>query len=202
MAGPAARLRRSEVAGLLVPVLVLLAGAALRIASRPKRDFDERIFLSVGNNIVTTGLPVDSYGLPGHPYLFFDHTPLYVYFVAALTALGGPTVLLARGSSLVFAILTVVLVYVIGWRVRGPVAGFVGAILVAATPFFVTYAWFVRMEVPLSCFLVLALLLLHVERFLLTGLAIAVAVMLKEIALAFWLVAVVYVFVRRGLRAA
>lgn len=58
------------------------------------------------------------------------------------------------------------------------------------------------MEVPLCFFLLLAVYLLITERFLLAGLAIAIAVMLKEIALAFWLVAVVYVFARHGVRAA
>jgi hypothetical protein len=74
--------------------------------------------------------------------------------------------------------------------------------LVALNPFFATYSWFIRMEVPLCFFLVLGLYLLIHERFLLAGMAIAVAVMLKEIALAFWLVAMVYVFFRRGIRAA
>ena len=49
---------------------------------------------------------------------------------------------------------------------------------------------------------VLAVYLMIHERLFLAGLAIATAVMLKEIALAFWLVAGAYVLVRRGIRAA
>ena len=90
------------------------------------------------------------------------------------------------------------LVFLIGLELRGVEAALVGSLLVAVNPFFVTYSWFVRMEVPMCCFMVLAIYLLVHERLFLAALAIATAVMLKEIALAFWLVAVLYVLVRRG----
>ena len=139
---------------------------------------------------------------PGGRVLFFDHTPLYVYFVALMTAIGGPTGLLLRSTTLVFGVLTVLLVFLIGLELRGVGAALVGSMLVAVNPFFVTYSWFVRMEVPMCCFMVLAIYLLIHERLFVAALAIATAVMLKEIALAFWLVAVLYVLVRRGVRAA
>ena len=98
------------------------------------------------------------------PRLFFDHTPLYVYFVAALTAIGGPTELIIRSTTLVFGLLTVLLVYRIGLELRGVGSALVGSMLVALNPFFATYSWFIRMEVPLCFFLVLALYLLIHER--------------------------------------
>ena len=98
--------------------------------------------------------------------------------------------------------MTVLLVFVIGLELRGLGGALVGSMLVALNPFFALFCWFVRMEVPLCFFLVLALFLMIHERWLLAGLAIAVAVMLKEIALAFWLVAAAYVLLRRGVRAA
>ena len=176
--------------------------SGIRILHRPKLDFDEHIFLDVGRHIIDTGLPLRAYADPRGPTLFFDHTPLYVYVVALVTALGGPTEVFLRATSLVFGLLTVVLVFRICLERRGVVSAFIGALLLAVNPFFVTYSWFIRMEVPLCFFLVLALFLLIRERLLLAGLAIATAVMLKEIALAFWLVAVVYVLIRRGGRAA
>lgn len=185
----------------LVPAIVFLGLAGLRIVRRPELNFDERIFLDVGRQIVDTGLPYRTYAFPT-PRLFFDHTPLYVYFVALLTAIGGPTALIARSVTLLFGLLTVLLVFRIGFEIHGPGSGFVGALLLAASPLFAGFSWFVRMEVPLCFFLVLALYLMHRERLLLAGLAIAAAVMLKEIALGFWLVAVVYVLLRRGARAA
>ena len=194
-------LRARDGVGFAVALIVLLIGAGLRIASRPKRHFDEHLFQNVAQHIVDVGLPIDSYAFPDRPYLFFDHTPLYVYFLAGLTALGGPTVPIARGASLVFGFLTVALVFYICLRLRGRGSAFVAALLVAANPFFVTYSWFIRMEVPLCFFLVLAVWLLQTRRFLLAGLAVATAVMLKEIALAFWGIAVVYAVVRHGWRA-
>ncbi len=193
--------RRLVVAGLF-PMFVLLVGAAIRIAMRPKRDFDEHLFMNVGRHILEQGLPLDTYTDPTTTNFFFDHTPLYVYFVGLLTALPGPTVLILRGSSLVFGLMTVGLVFLIALRLRGLGSALVGSVIVAANPFFVTYSWFIRMEVPLCFFLVLAIYLLVSERFLLAGIAIAFAVMLKEIVLAFWLVATVYVLWRHGRRAA
>lgn len=194
--------RRRVVVAALVPMAVLLVGAAIRIAMRPRRDFDEHLFMNVGRHILESGIPLDTYTRPEAPNLFFDHTPFYVYFVGLLTALPGPTVLILRGSSLVFGLMTVGLVFLIALRLRGVGSALVGSVLVAANPFFITYSWFIRMEVPLCFFLVLAVYLLISERFLLAGLSIAAAVMLKEIALAFWLVAAVYVFARHGPRAA
>jgi 4-amino-4-deoxy-L-arabinose transferase-like glycosyltransferase len=189
----------AAILALLVPELALLVGAAIRIAHRPAVDFDEHIFLNVGAHIVSIGRPLDTVT---NPHLFFDHTPLYVYFAALLTAFGGHTVLLLRAASLAFAMGTVALLFLSARALRGPISGFVGAMLLATNPFFITYSWFVRMEVPLCFFVMLAVYLLIEERLFLAGLAIAAAVMLKEVALAFWLVAVVYVAARRGLRAA
>jgi 4-amino-4-deoxy-L-arabinose transferase-like glycosyltransferase len=194
--------RRRIVVAALIPMVVLLIGAAIRIAMRPKRDFDEHLFMHVGRHILELGVPLDTYTHPEAPAFFFDHTPLYVYFVGLLTALPGPTVLILRGSSLVFGLMTVGLVFLIALRLRGLGSALVGSVLVAANPFFITYSWFIRMEVPLTFFLVLAVYFLISERFLLAGLAIATAVMLKEIALAFWLVATAYVLWRHGRRAA
>jgi len=186
----------------LIPVLTFLAFAAVRVASQPRLNFDERIFLDVGRHIVDTGLPLRAYAQPGAPRLFFDHTPLYVYLVAVVTAVGGPTAVILRAVTLLFGLLTVLLTFRIGLEVRGLGSALVGSMLVASNPFFVQFSWFVRMEVPLCFFLVLAVFLMIHDRWFLAGLAVAVAVMLKEIALAFWLVAAAYALVRRGGRAA
>lgn len=193
--------RRAAMAAFF-PVATFLGFVAVRIASRPKLNFDEHIFLDVGRHIVDTGLPLRAYAEPGAPTLFFDHTPLYVYLVALVTAIGGPTALLLRSTTLVFGLLTIIFVFRIGLELRGLGSALVGSMLLAVNPFFVTHSWFVRMEVPMCFFLVLALYLLIHDRVFFAGLAIAIAVMFKEIALAFWLVAVIYVLVRRGVRAA
>ena len=193
--------KRAAIAA-LIPVVTFLGFAAIRVASQPKLNFDEHIFLDVGRHILDTGLPLRAYAQPRGAGLFFDHTPLYPYFVALLTAVGGPTALIVRSTTLLFGLLTILLVFRIGLELRGLGSAFVGAMLLAVNPFFVMFSWFVRMEVPMCFFLVLALYLMIHERLFLAALAIATAVMLKEIALAFWLVAVVFVLIRRGWRAA
>ena len=193
--------RRAAIAA-LIPVVTFLGFAALRVVSQPKLNFDEHIFLDVGRHIIDTGLPLRAYAQPGEPRLFFDHTPLYPYFVALVTAVGGPTAFIIRSTTLLFGLLTILLVFRIGLELRGLGSALVGSMLLAVSPFFVLFSWFVRMEVPMCFFLVLALYLMIHERLFLAGLAIATAVMLKEIALAFWLVAGAYVLVRRGVRAA
>lgn len=185
---------------MLLPIASLLVLAGVRIVRQPILDYDEHIFLDVGRQLVATGLPWRTYAFT-EPHLFFDHTPLYVYIVAAATAVGGPTELLLRSLSLLCGCLTVVLVFRIGLELRGVGAALVGSMLVALNPFFATYSWFVRMEVPLCFFLVLALYLMIHERWLASGLAIAVAVMLKEVAFAFWLVAIPYAVWRGRWRA-
>jgi len=195
--------RRSilQVLAILIPIGIFLALELYQIRLHRPADYDEHIFLDVGASILRTGMPIRSYGI-AQPAPFFDHTPLYVYFVAALTSLGQDTLTLGRVASLLCGLGTVVLVFLVARDVRGAASGFVAATLVAANPFFAELSWFLRMEVPLCFFLVLALYALVHERFFAAGLAIAVAVMLKEIGLAFWLVAVAFVLVRHGWRRA
>lgn len=195
--------RRSipRILAILIPIIVFLALEALQIRLHRPADYDEHIFLDVGASILRTGVPIRTYDFP-RPAPFFDHTPLYVYVVALLTSLGSDTLTLGRAVSLVCGLGTVVLVFLVARDVRGTASGFVAALLLASSPFFAGFSWFLRMEVPLSFFLVLAFYALVHERFLAAGLAIAVAVMLKEIALAFWLVAVGFVLIRHGWRRA
>ena len=72
--------------GALVPAVAFLGLTLVRVVRQPKLNFDEHIFLDVGRHILDTGLPMRAYGFRT-PSLFFDHTPLYVYVVAALTAI-------------------------------------------------------------------------------------------------------------------
>jgi len=195
---PSAVRRRTLVAA-VIPVIVYLGLAGIRIVRNRPPDFDERLFLDVARHIVDTGLPPRTVA-PPVPTLFFDHTPLLVYAVAAAMALGGPTLELVRLATLVTGVLTVLVVFRIGLEVRGVGSAFVAAVLLAGNPFFARYGWFVRMEVPMCLFMVLGVYLLQHRRALLAGLAIAVAVMLKEVALAFWLVAGAYTVIRDGWR--
>jgi 4-amino-4-deoxy-L-arabinose transferase-like glycosyltransferase len=188
-----------EIAALALLAVVYLALVAYQVRWHPNEDYDEYIFMDVGRQILDVGQPIRTYDIEA-PEPFFDHTPLYVYWVAAITALGGPSLTLVRLTTAGFGLLTVLGVYVAGRQVRGPASGFVGALVVATNPFFAFYSWFVRMEVPLACVLVLATIALVRGRALSAGLTIAIAVLLKEIALAFWLVATAWMLARHRLR--
>lgn len=190
-----------DVLGFGLPLVVYLGLVAFQIRTHPREVFDEYIFMDVGRQIATTGLPIRTFEVPT-PQFFFDHTPLYVYWVGLITRLGGPTFELVRVTTLVTGVLTLAGVYALGRSERGRGSGFAGAMVLATNPFFATYSWFVRMEVPLCCFLVLGTFALARRRALLAGILIAVAVLLKEIALAFWLVASLYALVRFGRRTA
>ena len=192
---------RSELIALGAILLVYLALVVFQLRNHRHPNFDERIFLDVGRQITLTGLPYRTYNIY-RPALFFDHTPLYVYWVAAVTFLGGPTVELVRATTLAVGVLSLLGVHLIGRTLRGPAAGLVGAAVLATNPFYATLSWFVRMEVPLCCALIFALLALIHRRWLFAGLLIAAAVLLKEIALGFMAVAAVYVVLTSGLRAA
>ena len=190
----------------LIPVCILfLFGLAWRLPEH-KALFDDRLFISVGHGVLSHGYPFETFHTPaGLP--FFDHTPLFSYFLtvpAIVDSLFGfeAGVLTGRAISAVFGLATVILTYYVCRDVRGTVSGVVAAVLLATNAYFVRLSWIMHMEVPMAFFLVLGLYLLVHRRMLWAGVAIAVAVMLKEHALGFWLVAGVYVLLLHGWRAA
>ena len=183
----------------LLPVGVFLAIQALLVASVDVVEYDEAIFLDIARSILRTGVPVRSMGTTG--IIFFGDTPLYVYFLSLASKLCGGSVLLLRLLTTMLGLGSVILVFLIGRRVSGPLAGTVAASLLATNPFFATYSFFIRMEVPMVFFLVLGTYLLarlaprrHVAYSLGAGCCVAIAVLVKEVALAFWAACTVYVF--------
>ena len=194
---------------ILLPVCFLyLYGIAWQIveAHYGGGGFDNQIFISIGQGTLSHGYPFETFRtVSGRA--FFDHTPLFAYFLllpGAIAGSFGPTwgVVAGRMISAAFGLATVILVFMVGRDVRGTVAGLIAALLVATNLYFVGLSWVMHMEVPMAFFMVLALYFLVHERMLSAGIAIAASVMLKEHALGFWFVAGAYVVVWRGWRAA
>jgi 4-amino-4-deoxy-L-arabinose transferase-like glycosyltransferase len=161
-------------------------------------EYDEAIFLDVARNIGRLGLPLRSIGTPGS--IYFDHTPLYPYLIAACGSACANSVLLARLLTAMSGLVCVGLTYLIGKKVRDEYSGLVAGLLLALNPFFVVYAFFVTMEVPMMCAALAGLwLLLMSERgkrqgwLWASGCAFAVAVLLKEFGLLFIACAVAYI---------
>ena len=192
-------------ARILLPICFLLI-AGLPWLFRAYWGLDDRIFISAAHGVLTHGYPFETYHTEaGRP--FYDHTPLFPYLLvwaAQIDSVFGlhAAVVAGRLMTLAFAVGTIAMTYVICRDLRGPMSGAVAAVLVATNPLFVVMAWTMHMEVPMAFCVVVALWCLVEGRMLAAGLAIAAAVMLKEHALAFWLVAGAHVLLTRGWRAA
>ena len=178
----------------------------LAVEAMGRRSCWPRLFISVGQGVLSRGYPFETFHSP-EGLAFFDHTPLFSYLLALPGALAGPlgldaAVIAGRVISAVFGLATVILVFFLCRDLRGTVSGVVAAVLLATNPYFVGLSWVMHMEVPMAFFIVLGLYLLAHERMLWAGLAIAAAVMLNAYAAGFWLVAGGYVLIGRGWRAA
>lgn len=186
----------------LVPLCIALVIQTIPMASVSVLEYDEAIFLDVARNAQRTGLPLRSLGD------FWDHTPLYIYFLSLVGPLVGGNPFALRFGTMLCGLGSVVLTFHVVRRLRGALAATIAASLVALNPFFATYSFFLRMEVPMCFFLVLAVHLLlrsgenGGRRYLpAAGLSVGAAVLLKEVALAFWAASVLYVFLSaRGWR--
>ena len=192
-------------------VLILLPICGLLLLGVPYlfrgyQGLDDRLFISAAHGILTHGYPFETvHYARGQP--FDDHTPLFPYLLigpALVDSIFGlhAAVVVGRLITAAFGLGTVVVTYLVCRDIRGPMSGVVAAVLVASSPYFVRLSWVMHMEVPMAFFLVLALYCLVHERMLSAGVAIATAVMLKEHAFAFWLVAGAWVLVAHGWRQA
>jgi 4-amino-4-deoxy-L-arabinose transferase-like glycosyltransferase len=198
------------------PLLAILASVAcllpLMLNVRVP-EYDEAIFLDVARNIQRAGLPLRSLGAQG--VFFFDHTSLYVYLLALIANPSDIGLLVARLVTTVAALASVWLTFLIGRElsgqpgtapqdaaragVAGALGGLCAALLLAVNPFFITYAFFIRMEVFMVAAMLAGLYLLvraqrqqSDYRLLGAGVALAVAVLFKEFALLFVGCAAIY----------
>lgn len=189
------------VAVVLIAALSLLLLVPLMVVVRTA-EYDEAIFLDVARNIQREGLPLRSLGTKGA--FFFDHTPLYIYLLSLFSRHSHSGLFLARSATVLAALAAIALTYLFGLRINGRRTGVLAALLLAINPFFLVYAFFVRMEMFMLLALLLALYLVASgvdeaddRRLLLAGIAFAVAVLFKEFALVGAGVGVAYVLWQR-----
>lgn len=182
----------------LVALLSLLIQLPLALEVKVV-EYDEAIFLDVARNIQRTGLPLRSIGRAG--VFYFEHTPLYPYFLSIYAVAG---VLFSRWITTLVSLGCVFLVYIIGKHLEGQIAGWVSALLLGVQSFFALYSFFVCMEIFYTFFLMVGFFSLAKNirvistrrRWFITGAALAVAVLLKEIALVFVGICGMYILVR------
>lgn len=99
--------RNWKVLALLIPLGLALLIQGILIASVHTLEYDEAIFMDVARNIQRLGLPLRSIGETG--VFFFDHTPLYVFFLSGLREIFGDNVSLLRLVTVTFALGSVLL---------------------------------------------------------------------------------------------
>ena len=147
-------------------------------------DYDEAIFMDVARSIRSTGLPIRSIAPDG--WMFVDHTPLYSYTLALVSWAGE---LPARLLSLAFGLAMVLMVA----RLGGPLGG----ILVALNPLVIELSASIWIEAMLGMLVVAASLLLLRGHVRAAAIVAALAVLTKELALAFVAAGAIYLLVRQ-----
>lgn len=165
----------------LSAVLVFFAGAG----TGDIHNFDSLMLCTVGRLIVETG---DWWTLhyPDRHTPWFDHPPLGLWGIAAGFLAFGVTPLGARLFSAACGFATTLVAAGIGWRVRGPWAGFLSGAALMATPYFVKTARRPRLDAPISLFIAAAVLgILIAERkrwgWILFGVSTGLAILTKGI---------------------
>jgi len=89
----------------------------------------------------------------------YIHPPLYPYILALATVLAGGSLEVLRLSSVLFASLTPVFLFLLGRELYGWRAGLLGALLLCFSSFHILYSRVLMLEAPLICFLTAGLYL-------------------------------------------
>lgn len=150
-------------------------------------EYDESIYLNVARSIRETGGAWRPIGLEGQ--LYAEHTVLYQYLLALWSFIAGENLVLLRLPTAVAGSACVWLVYDMVARQKGAVTAVFASCLLALSPFFLLYSAFVREEIFVCLFNLLALRILvtHVEWtgrvWLQVGIFAALAVLSKELSL-------------------
>ena len=129
-----------------------LAGLALRLTGIDQSLFGDEIFTYA---IVKPGFGHVFSGI----HAYERNPPLFFFLAAAAAKLGDPTVW-TRMPSLLLGTATIPLTYLIGVRTVGRGAAFLGAALLAASPFAIFYSTEARAYASLTFFVLLSLLAL------------------------------------------
>lgn len=134
-------------------ILLALVFQTLIAIANNVPDWDEAVYFDVSQNLARTGMPIRSYD---KGVIFFQHPPLSFMFFAVPFLFGFEHLVVIRFVSTVFSIALIILVFVIGRRVKGERVGLIAAFLVAINPLFLAYAHSTYMETILGFFITLS----------------------------------------------
>ncbi len=152
-------------------------------------EYDEAVYMDIARNIQRIGAPIRSSGAKG---VYDVHAPLYVHLLSLYAGPSVQDIFIARLITSLFGLGSIILVFLIGERLAGTLAGFVAALVLAVNPLFALYSFFIRMEIP-SVFMLLVGLLAWLgcndktppSRLILAGSVFALAVLFREFSLPF-----------------
>jgi hypothetical protein len=144
----------------LALVAILGLAAALRFTAlgwglRHEPDWDERVFVQSAGWVVAAG---------DFDHRFYEYPGLAVYLLALAVAphdppeVGAPAYLAARRLVAGFGVVSVLLAFVLGFRLAGAAAGLAAALLLAVSPLDIQTSHMVRPDVMLAAFFLAALI--------------------------------------------
>ena len=174
---------------ILFPQFLFWLFASILLLTVDFPEYDESIYLNIIRSIRQTGgawRPIGEFG-----FLHTDHTTLYQHSLTIWSFLFAENLILMRLPTAVAGSISIWLVYDIVARKTTTAAALVASSLLAVSPFFILYSTFIREEIFVGLFNLLALRVLVIQpiwsrrTWLTVGLFIALAVMCKELSLSF-----------------
>lgn len=148
--------------------------------------YDEAIYAKISKNMIETGNYLLQNWIPGK--VWFEKPPLYMWMMASMMKIFGVGSFAAKVPSAFFGFSLVLLVYFFSKKLFGRFAGFFSAFALLTTVQFLYYSRMAMLDVTAAFFITLALALYYLAKqnskniyFILSGLAIGLAVMVKGV---------------------
>ena len=162
-------------------------------------EYDESIYLNVARSISETGIANRPLG---DGILYAEHTSLYQHLIGLQHRFIGDQIFWFRLLTSLCGVVVLWLVWSIVEQKVGPHGALVASLITAVNPFFLRYAFFIREEVWLCLFILLAVRSLlkdqqtpneprHIYLFSLWSM---LAFLTKELSLIFSAIAIIYLF--------
>lgn len=119
------------------------------------------------------------------PY-FFKHPPVYILISALFSSLIGPYPQIPSYISIIFSVLSLVPFYIIADRLMGRRGGLWAVLFLSVIPANLSYSTWIKQDAMLLFFFLWGIYFFMGNRFVLSGMALGTALLVKEFALFFF----------------
>ncbi len=145
------------------------------------RDWDESVYAQVAKESLDHS---DWYNLYWNQRPFIDKPPLMFWLTRQVYMMAGVGEWQARFVSATCGLLTVILVFLFGWRFISFHGGLLAALILLGTPHFVRMAKMGQLDVPIGFFITVSMMAFYLGKknprwFLLSGVASGLAILTK-----------------------